>query len=95
LSTFFQELACPNQTLQSIAGGRRVAGCCPGWTGWRRVRWPQRKLDEILQALPGADNALMALEHASDDELRAAGDSHREIRQAAVDEQSEPAPPGG
>jgi hypothetical protein len=29
----------------------------------------------------------MALEHASDDELRAAGESHREIRQAALDEQ--------
>ena len=55
----------------------------------------QRKLDEILQALPGADNALMALEHASDDELRAAGDSHREIRKAALDEQSWPATPGG
>jgi low affinity Fe/Cu permease len=48
----------------------------------------QRKLDEILQALPGADNSLLALEHASDDELRAAGESHREIRQAALDEQS-------
>jgi low affinity Fe/Cu permease len=55
----------------------------------------QRKLDEILQALPGADNSLLALEHASDDELRAAGDSHREIRQAAVDQQSGPAPAGG
>jgi low affinity Fe/Cu permease len=55
----------------------------------------QRKLDEILQALPGADNALLALEHASDDELRAAGESHREIRQAALDEQSGAAPAGG
>jgi len=48
----------------------------------------QRKLDEILQALPGADNSLLMLEHASHDELRATGDSHREIRQAALDEQS-------
>jgi low affinity Fe/Cu permease len=48
----------------------------------------QRKLDEILQALPGADNALLSLEHASDGELRASGDLHREIRQAALDEQS-------
>lgn len=47
----------------------------------------QRKLDEILQALPGADNALLTLEHASDDELRAAGDTHREIRKAALEEQ--------
>jgi low affinity Fe/Cu permease len=51
----------------------------------------QRELDEILQALPGADNALMALEHASDDALRAAGNSHRETRQAALAEQSGPA----
>jgi low affinity Fe/Cu permease len=55
----------------------------------------QRKLDEILQALPGADNALMAMEHASDDELHAAGVSHREIRQVALDEQSGSASAGG
>jgi low affinity Fe/Cu permease len=48
----------------------------------------QRKLDEILQALPGADNSLLTLEHASEDELRATHDSHHEIRQAAVEEQS-------
>jgi low affinity Fe/Cu permease len=47
----------------------------------------QRKLDEILRALPGADNALLSLEHASDDELRASGNMHREIRQAALKEQ--------
>jgi low affinity Fe/Cu permease len=47
----------------------------------------QRKLDEILRALPGADNALLSLEHASDDELRASGNVHREIRQAALKEQ--------
>jgi low affinity Fe/Cu permease len=44
----------------------------------------QRKLDEILQALPGADNALMTLEHASDDEFRATSDAHHEIRQASL-----------
>jgi low affinity Fe/Cu permease len=48
----------------------------------------QRKLDEILQALPGADNALLSLEHASDGELRASGHAHREIRQAALDKAS-------
>ena len=48
----------------------------------------QRKLDEIVQALPGADNSLLMLEHASHDELRATRDSHRDIRQAAVDERS-------
>jgi low affinity Fe/Cu permease len=46
----------------------------------------QRKLDQILQALPGADNALLSLEHASDGELRASGNAHREIRQAALDQ---------
>jgi low affinity Fe/Cu permease len=55
----------------------------------------QRKLDEILLALPGADNSLLGMEHASDDELRTAGQSHREIRRAALDEQSGPASPGG
>lgn len=53
----------------------------------------QRKLDEILQALPGADNSLLMLEHASHDELSATGDSHREIRQAALEEQAGAANP--
>jgi low affinity Fe/Cu permease len=56
----------------------------------------QRKLDEILQALPGADNSLLMLEHASHDELRSTRDSHLEIRQAALDERSGAAnPPEG
>jgi low affinity Fe/Cu permease len=55
----------------------------------------QRKLDEILQALPGADNSLLTLEHASEDELRAASDSHHEIRRAAIDDQSPVADPAG
>jgi low affinity Fe/Cu permease len=53
----------------------------------------QRKLDEILRALPDADNALLSLEHGSDHELRASGTLHREIRQAALDEQSGPDDP--
>jgi low affinity Fe/Cu permease len=44
----------------------------------------QRKLDEILQALPGADNS-----------LRTTGDAHRGIRQAALDKQSGPPGPAG
>ena len=56
-------------------------------TQGRQQAATQRKLDEILQALPGADNALMTLEHASDDELRATGDVHHEIRNASLDEQ--------
>jgi len=46
----------------------------------------QRKLDEILRALPEADNTLLALEHASDDELRATRQQHRQIRRAALAE---------
>lgn len=39
----------------------------------RNQRATQRKLDEILQSLPGTDNSLLTLEHASDEELRATG----------------------
>src|SRR5664279_5727415 len=46
----------------------------------------QRKLDEILQALPGADNALLSLEHASDHDLRSVGETHRAIRDAALED---------
>ena len=57
----------------------------------RHQRATQRKLDEILLAMPGADNSLLTLEHASDDQLRDAGHQHRRVRQAAVDEGSAPA----
>jgi low affinity Fe/Cu permease len=45
----------------------------------------QRKLDEILHALPHADNAVIALEEASDDEVSATHQSHRQRRQTAVE----------
>jgi low affinity Fe/Cu permease len=45
----------------------------------------QRKLDEILRALPAADNALITLEEAPDSELRAAAESHREVRARATE----------
>src|SRR5213080_1581715 len=54
----------------------------------RHQRATQCKLDEILRAMPGTDNSLLTLEHASDEELRAAGHQHREIRQAALDDHS-------
>jgi low affinity Fe/Cu permease len=54
----------------------------------RHQRATQRKLDEILLAIPGTDNALLTLEHASDDELHAAASQHRSIRQAALDDHS-------
>jgi low affinity Fe/Cu permease len=55
----------------------------------------QRELDEILKALPSSGNSLLMLEHASHEELRATSDSHREIRQASLDEQSAAANPAG
>jgi low affinity Fe/Cu permease len=45
----------------------------------------QRKLDEILHALPRADDAVIALEEASDDEVSATHQSHRQRRQKAVE----------
>jgi low affinity Fe/Cu permease len=52
----------------------------------RNERASQRKLDEILRALPAADNSLLTLEHASDAELHATGHQHRAIREAALDD---------
>ena len=40
-------------------------GFCIQHTQAREQAATQRKLDEILQALPGADNSLLMLEHAS------------------------------
>jgi low affinity Fe/Cu permease len=44
----------------------------------------QRKLDELLQALPRADNAVIGLEDASDEELAAVHDEHRALREEAT-----------
>jgi low affinity Fe/Cu permease len=44
-----------------------------------------RKLDEILRALPAADNALITLEEAPDSELHAVAESHREARARATE----------
>jgi low affinity Fe/Cu permease len=50
----------------------------------RHQRATQRKLDEILLTLPDTDNALLALEHASDEELRDTGHHHRKVRRSAI-----------
>jgi low affinity Fe/Cu permease len=42
----------------------------------------QRKLDEILAALPDADNSVISLEHAPDHELQAAARKHRDVRKS-------------
>jgi low affinity Fe/Cu permease len=44
----------------------------------------QRKLDEILQSLPGADNRLVQLENASEHELADHADRHTQLRDDAV-----------
>lgn len=44
----------------------------------------QRKLDEILRALPQADNTLIAFEEASDAQLARARQHHRGLRSAAL-----------
>ena len=44
----------------------------------------QRKLDELLRAQPAADNRLIALEDASDDELGALTDLNQETRKQAL-----------
>jgi len=43
----------------------------------------QRKLDEILRALPEADNSLVTLEEAPDNELKAATAASRDVRRDA------------
>ena len=53
-------------------------------TQGRHQRASQRKLDEILLALPGTDNALVTLEHASEEELREVGHQHLSVREAAL-----------
>ena len=46
----------------------------------------QRKLDELIRALPGADHRLIAAEVASDAELADIAESHLEERRAVVGE---------
>lgn len=50
----------------------------------RYQRATQRKLDEILLTMSGTDNSLLALEHASDEELRVTGHRHRQVRHNTV-----------
>jgi low affinity Fe/Cu permease len=56
----------------------------------RHQRATKRKLDEILLAMPGSDNALVTLEHAPDDELHAVGHQQLSTRQAALDDEAAP-----
>lgn len=56
----------------------------------RHQRAIQRKLDEILLAMPGTDNALVTLEHASDEELHSVGHQHLSTWQAALRDEGTP-----
>ena len=51
----------------------------------------QRKLDELLRALPEAESSLMMLEEASDDTLRDVEQDQRESREIAAGDQEWPA----
>jgi low affinity Fe/Cu permease len=44
----------------------------------------QRKLDELLRALPEAESGLMMLEEASDDEMRDVEKEQRESKESAI-----------
>ncbi len=46
----------------------------------------QRKLDEILRALPRADNTVIGLEDATDEELATVHEEHRALREQATAE---------
>lgn len=46
----------------------------------------QRKLDEILRALPTADNRLLQVESASELELSTLGEQHARVRREAMTE---------
>jgi low affinity Fe/Cu permease len=56
-------------------------------TQGRHQRATQRKLDEILLAIPGTNNALVTLEHASEEELHSVGHKHLSVRDAALEEE--------
>jgi len=53
----------------------------------------QRKLDEILRASPGADNSLITLEEAPDNELKAATAASRGVRRDARRDAGHEPPP--
>jgi low affinity Fe/Cu permease len=53
----------------------------------------QRKLDEILRASPGADNSLITLEEAPDNELKAATAASRDARRDARGDAGHESPP--
>ncbi|MEO5900281.1 MAG: low affinity iron permease family protein [Ilumatobacteraceae bacterium] len=56
----------------------------------RQVTSMQRKLDELLRASTRADDALIAVEEASDDELQALAELNVEDRRAAGSNSSDP-----
>ena len=46
----------------------------------------QRKLDEILKALPAANKAVLSIEKANDEELRDVSAAHIAIREEAIED---------
>ncbi len=52
----------------------------------------QRKLDELLRALPGAQTGLMMLEEASDEMMRDVEKDQRESKESETDDRDESPP---
>jgi low affinity Fe/Cu permease len=87
LSVFFGFPSRWEQVFQSLVAAITVAMVFViQHTQARHQAATQRKLDEILRVLPGADNSLITLEHASDSELRATRRQHRQVRRAALNQ---------
>lgn len=61
-------------------------------TQTRQQSATQRKLDELLRAQPRADEGLMAVEEAPDEELEALAGRNLETRSRALDHRDRPAP---
>jgi len=97
-------LRCPCGSVSSRERRIRTARyvdsrCCGTWgarcpfdkhTQAREQITFHRKLDEILRALPHADNTLLALEDAPDAALTASRTTHRSLREQALAAANDP-----
>jgi low affinity Fe/Cu permease len=78
--------------VASVGGPVRGGTPARGGTQARAQAATQRKLDEILLASPEADNTLITLEEAPDNELKEATDAHRDAHRDARRDASQESP---
>jgi low affinity Fe/Cu permease len=84
LSAMFEFPARLETVLQTLAAATTLAMVFVlQHTQARAQAATQRKLDEILRASPEADNTMITLEEAPNNELKAATDVHRGVRRDA------------